>query len=653
MKQVINFIVFIVATWHINAQVPQYVPSSNLRAWWSFSGDAQDASGNNINGTINGALLTQDMHDQPNSAYIFNGVNNWIDLGDNDLLNPHFSDWTVSAWIKTTSDYSRIFSKGSHGGSQPGYTIMIYPGSGGRAALIFGIDGYEHIVKSDSPVNDDNWHMITGVISRSDTIIIYIDGVEQNEKLFIGDHSGSDLANNTYNAAIGVSYSFMGTPNFLVEYFNGKIDEVGVWSMVLNQCEILDLYNERSRDTSITETECDSFTAPDGTVYTTSGIYTAVIQNATGCDSTITIDLTINYSNTGTDIITACDSYTWIDGVTYTVSNNTATYTLTNVADCDSIVTLDLTINYSNTGTDIITACDSYTWIDGVTYTVSNNTATYTLTNVADCDSIVTLDLTINYSNTGTDIITACDSYTWIDGVTYTVSNNTATYTLTNVADCDSIVTLDLTINYSNTGTDIITACDSYTWIDGVTYTVSNNTATYTLTNVADCDSLVTLNLTIIIVNTAVTVNGLTITADADEAIYQWLECPAMTVISGETNQSFTATANGNYAVEVTENGCVDTSVCVSITSVGIYENSFGNGLLLYPNPTDGNFSIDLGDNYESVTITITDLTGKLILSKTYIESQVLNLNLDEPVGAYLLIIESGGKKAVIRIVKE
>ena len=500
MKQVINFIVFIVATWHINAQVPQYVPSSNLRAWWSFSGDAQDASGNNINGTINGALLTQDMHDQPNSAYIFNGVNNWIDLGDNDLLNPHFSDWTVSAWIKTTSDYSRIFSKGSHGGSQPGYTIMIYPGSGGRAALIFGIDGYEHIVKSDSPVNDDNWHMITGVISRSDTIIIYIDGVEQNEKLFIGDHSGSDLANNTYNAAIGVSYSFMGTPNFLVEYFNGKIDEVGVWSMVLNQCEILDLYNERSRDTSITETECDSFTAPDGTVYTTSGIYTAVIQNATGCDSTITIDLTINYSNTGTDIITACDSYTWIDGVTYTVSNNTATYTLTNVADCDS---------------------------------------------------------------------------------------------------------------------------------------------------------LVTLNLTIIIVNTAVTVNGLTITADADEAIYQWLECPAMTVISGETNQSFTATANGNYAVEVTENGCVDTSVCVSITSVGIYENSFGNGLLLYPNPTDGNFSIDLGDNYESVTITITDLTGKLILSKTYIESQVLNLNLDEPVGAYLLIIESGGKKAVIRIVKE
>ena len=69
------------------------------------------------------------------------------------------------------------------------------------------------------------------------------------------------------------------------------------------------------------------------------------------------------------------------------------------------------------------------------------------------------------------DTITACDSYTWIDGNTYTASNNTATYTLTNAAGCDSVVTLDLTINSSNTGTDVITACDSYTWIDGNTYT--------------------------------------------------------------------------------------------------------------------------------------------------------------------------------------
>ena len=103
-----------------------------------------------------------------------------------------------------------------------------------------------------------------------------------------------------------------------------------------------------------------------------------------------------------------------------------------------------------NTGTDTQVACDSYTWIDGVTYTSSNNSATHTLKNIANCDSVVTLNLTVNYSNSGTDTQIACDSYTWIDGITYTSSNNSATHTLTNASGCDSIVTLNLTIN-SNT----------------------------------------------------------------------------------------------------------------------------------------------------------------------------------------------------------
>ena len=97
--------------------------------------------------------------------------------------------------------------------------------------------------------------------------------------------------------------------------------------------------------------------------------------------------------------------------------------------------------------TDLIVKCDSYTWIDGNTYTTSNNTATYTLTNSLGCDSILNLNLVINESSTGTDTQFETESYTWIDGVTYTESNSTATYTLTNSNNCDSVVTLDLTIN--------------------------------------------------------------------------------------------------------------------------------------------------------------------------------------------------------------
>ena len=244
-------------------------------------------------------------------------------------------------------------------------------------------------------------------------------------------------------------------------------------------------------------TSCDSYTWIDGVTYTSSNnTATHTLVNETGCDSTVTLDLTISYSPSLTDTVSSCGAYTWINGVTYTSSNYSATHTLPNGAGCDSIITLNLTID-PITGTDVVAACDSYTWIDGNTYTESNNTATHNLTTPGGCDSIVTLNLTINNSTNGTDVITACNSYTWIDGNTYNSSNNAATYLLTNAAGCDSIVTLDLTINNFSSGTDVVTACDSYTWIDGNTYTLSNNNATHILTNAAGCDSVVTLNLTL------------------------------------------------------------------------------------------------------------------------------------------------------------
>ena len=147
-----------------------------------------------------------------------------------------------------------------------------------------------------------------------------------------------------------------------------------------------------------------------------------------------------------------------------------------------------ITINYElgeTYGTDYQTHCDTYTWSNGVTYTSSNYTDQITLINSTGCDSIVTLNLDILNPTYGTDIQTHCVSYTWVDGNTYTSSNNTATYTYFNANSngCDSIVTLDLTINNVSYHTDSQVHCDSYTWIDGNTYTSSNNTATFTYAN--------------------------------------------------------------------------------------------------------------------------------------------------------------------------
>lgn len=152
-------------------------------------------------------------------------------------------------------------------------------------------------------------------------------------------------------------------------------------------------------------------------------------------------------SSETTDSQNACDSYTWIDGNTYTSSNNTSTYTLTNIEGCDSTILLDLTINNSYSGLDSHTACDSYTWIDGNTYTSSNNTAMVQYTTVGGCDSTLTLDLIINQSSSFSLTETALDSYT-LNGVIY---DSTGIYTqvLTNSEGCDSTITLDLTIETS------------------------------------------------------------------------------------------------------------------------------------------------------------------------------------------------------------
>ncbi len=247
--------------------------------------------------------------------------------------------------------------------------------------------------------------------------------------------------------------------------------------------------------------------------------------------------------------------------------------------------------------------------------------------------------------------VSICESYFW-NGTSYN-SSGTYTATLTNSQGCDSIATLNLVILNSSSSVDTQTACESYTWIDGNTYTASNNTATFILPNAAGCDSVITLDLTINTINVSVTQSGEVLTADETGATYQWFDCGAQTNISGETNQTFTATSNGSYAVIVTKNGCTDTSTCMNVSGIGLFENDFGSSLSVYPNPTDGNLAIDLGNNYAEVSIKLMDLNGKLIETKNFGEGQEFQFEIDEPAGVYIMRIEAENKLATIRLIKK
>ena len=140
---------------------------------------------------------------------------------------------------------------------------------------------------------------------------------------------------------------------------------------------------------------------------------------------------------------------------------------------------------------------------------------------------------------------------------------------------------------------------------------------------------------------------------------------------SVEIGRSITVDASGNvYAIgefigtvdfdpgagttNLSSNGGADFFVQkMSQLTTGIVENSYEHKLVVYPNPTSGNFSIDLGAVYESSIVLITDISGKLIESKTITQSQVLNLSLNEPAGIYFVSIQTGNKKATIGLIKE
>ena len=211
----------------------------------------------------------------------------------------------------------------------------------------------------------------------------------------------------------------------------------------------------------------------------------------------MTLHLTVNYTATGVDEQVVCDSLTWLDGVSYYASTNTPTFTYEGGAanGCDSVVTLHLTVNYTATGIDEQVACDSMTWLDGVTYYASTTSPTYTYPGAAanGCDSVVTLHLTMNYSSHNVFDTFACESYTWHDS-TYAVTG-TYTYAYTNAYGCASVDTLHLTVNYGTHNVHDTIVCESFAWHDS-TCTVTG-TYTYAYTNADGCTSVDTLHLTV------------------------------------------------------------------------------------------------------------------------------------------------------------
>ena len=170
------------------------------------------------------------------------------------------------------------------------------------------------------------------------------------------------------------------------------------------------------------------------------------------------------------------------------------------------------------------------------------------------------------------------------------------------------------------------------------------------LTAANGCDSTVTTNLTVENnIDITTLVSGITITANQTGATYQWIDCDnGNQVIPGETNQSFTASVNGNYAVIVTQNSCSDTSACENISTVGIKTIAKNLSITVYPNPSNGLFTLsglEMDSQFE-----IYNVIGEKVFVKTVSSSKTeINITM-QPNGIYFIKTSTN---QIFKLVKE
>jgi uncharacterized delta-60 repeat protein len=247
--------------------------------------------------------------------------------------------------------------------------------------------------------------------------------------------------------------------------------------------------------------------------------------------------------------------------------------------------------------------------------------------------------------------LSACDSIN-LNGQTYTASGNYS-QTLVNAAGCDSLLTINLTMNFNTSNSISPVACNSYT-LNNQTYS-SSGTYSQTLVNAAGCDSLLTINLTINEVDYSVVVGNASLMANATTGTYQWLDCGnGNSIIPGATNQIFTPNGNGNFALIITDNSCVDTSNCISMMTVGLtsLENNFS--VHTYPNPTNEELVIEVSDLVEMKSYKITDNFGRQLLfgSLNNKKTTVKLVGLSSGI-YYLQILDNSGQQKTIKVLRE
>ena len=216
---------------NVMAQVPSYVPTNGLVGYWPFNGNANDASGNGNNGTVNGATLTTDRFGNASKAYSFIKLNNNYITINNSAGNFGTSNFTISIWFLS---------------SDPNVSALInkrYNESWGNwwelRSDLFGINEANNGTNYSSLNNSSNllnlWHNCI-IIRNSNSLKYFLNGSLIQE-------INTPIIHNILNSNNLVLGSIISPISGVLQSHEGKLDDIGIWNRALTECEIADLFN--------------------------------------------------------------------------------------------------------------------------------------------------------------------------------------------------------------------------------------------------------------------------------------------------------------------------------------------------------------------------------------------------------------------------
>ena len=238
-----------------------------------------------------------------------------------------------------------------------------------------------------------------------------------------------------------------------------------------------------------------------------------------------------------------------------------------------------------------------------------------------------------------------CDSYTAPDGQILTQSGQ-YNISLPNGEECFDHITLNLIVNVSSSISISETACDFYIAPDGQLYYESGIYHAI-IPSQSGCDSIISIDLSIISIDVSISDYSPTLIANAGNAEYQWLDCSLnYEVIEGENDQSFTAIANGSYAVEITQNNCVDSSLCITVLNSTVGNSINKMSALVYPNPSGGRVEILFDKFYQDPLIEVKNISGQTVLKQNFASGNKINFEILNS-GFYIIEIKSSDGELV------